>query len=271
MCRTIVWLALFVVAWLSNSAQAQMAVSAHSAQALRQCGQSTFYTAQSPGSIPRIVETLTGDDHKLVFRVCTDMERNQHIFLREPRANRNGVCRSFEREVFAGDGADSILIELLYDGQAPNWYVSKRGWTVWPPAQWTARHYTAQKNVLAFVSNASCPAGDDAHYLPVENITDGTLKAFYTLWSAVSTEPKAFDRNFAMIAVKGLKPVNETERQQTIAAFRQAVFAGEAKPWSISCAENGDGCSALIGNFAFHFDTGARGIEPQTLSVLLAI
>jgi hypothetical protein len=241
-------------------AQAQLiAPPHHTLQSLTTCDGNHFYASQSARSPSRIAKSFEGKGALVAFRTCTDADGNTHYFVLEPRPNRNGVCRTYEHELFPGGDQDEAFITLLYDGTAPDWYFMMKGWKSWPPADWNALHYSARSEVFAFVSGEKCPLGSDPRYLPVEHITDGTLKAFESLWLRINSSPKDFTEVFAHVTI----PANQGD---VIERFRHAVFDDREQITSISCGDGG--CTAYFGDFAVRFDTSISGIEIEGVEQL---
>ena len=176
--------------------EAEVIIHPHTANALRYCVGDKIYSVHSTGAPSVIAASFAGDGKQVAFRTCQDGDGNSHYFIRKPRPNRNGVCRTFEDEVFPGTDNDKILVDVLYDGSAPNWYFSLKGWKAWPPDDWTLLHYTPRSSVLGLVSDEDCPTGEDARYLSLENVTDGMLKAFQSSWIEATRSSETLDKAF---------------------------------------------------------------------------
>ena len=257
-----VWVALcFLLLLLApNPARTQVIIRPHTANALTYCTGDKFYSAHSTDAPSIIANSFAGDGKQVAFRTCQDGDGNIHYFIRKPRPNRNGVCRTFEDEVFPGTDSDRILVDVLYDGSAPNWYFSLNGWKAWPPDDWTLLHYSRQSAILGFVTGGECPAGDDARYIWLGNVTDGMLKAFQEKWNQVSQSPEAFDKAFfAVPTVSSFTGKLDARPSQAMRdRFRDYVFQNHDKPTLISCGDGG--CVANFKYQAIGFDFTADGI-----------
>src|ERR1700742_3472474 len=63
---------------------------------------------------PPLPDSLLGVAPGVEFRACNDIGRNAHYFIREPRPNRDGVCRVYETEIFPSSPNDMVLYSTGY-------------------------------------------------------------------------------------------------------------------------------------------------------------
>src|SRR5215469_5074142 len=59
-----------------------------------------LFNADSRGAPAAIAASLSGDGARLVFQTCRDSSHNTHYFVRAPHSHKNGVCRTFQEEIF---------------------------------------------------------------------------------------------------------------------------------------------------------------------------
>jgi hypothetical protein len=243
-----------------NPGETEVIIHPHTANALRYCVGDKIYSVHSTGAPSIIAASFAGDGKQVAFRTCQDGDGNIHYFIRKPRPNRNGVCRTFEDEVFPGTDGDRILVDVLYDGSAPNWYFSLKGWKAWPPDGWTLLHYTPRSSVLGFVSNEDCPTGEDARYLSLANVTDGMLKAFQSTWIEATRSSETLDKAFRNVpTVSGATGKIDPQPSQALRdRLSAAVFVEHDKITAISCDTGG--CTAFLTDQAVGFDFAAGGI-----------
>jgi len=171
---------------LTNKAAAFAVINAHTVQALYSCSASKIYREDSKDAPDIIARSFAGEGRRIVFRTCRDYDGNTHYFIRKPRPNRNGVCRIFESEIFPGSETDFIIVDVLYDGMAPNWSFDLKEWKGVPPQAWISMRYTPQSSILGFATTESCPPGEDARYIPVGDVTDGLMTTFPTYWEKIT-------------------------------------------------------------------------------------
>ena len=242
-------------------ADAQVSIQLHTAGSLSDCEGSTLYSARSTNAPAIISSSFGGEGKRLAFRTCRDADGNTHYFIREPRPNRNGVCRVFENEVFPGPSKYGVSVRLLYDGTAPGAYFNMKSWSAWPPDDWTLLHYSRRSSVLGFVTNEDCPIGDDVRYIPLQNVTDGMLKAFQSAWIEATGSPETLDKVFRNVPTLGSEhpgQIDTPPSQKLRDRFRNDIFNGHNTVVEMSCAE--DGCSAYLRDQAVGFDFTTSGI-----------
>jgi hypothetical protein len=238
--------------------------------ALMDCFDERLFNAQSRDAPAAVAAAFAGQGSKLAFRTCRDTDRNIHYFLREPRPNPNGVCRTFEKEVFIGAPSDGAHVRLEYSGTVDNWYFVLRGWTETPPASWSAMRYPARSQVFGFVADGDCPPGDDTRYMALTNVTDGTLKAFLQAWSRVAASPESARAALGGFLVEAhpIPRFNTPERQRQ---FRERVIAAVSSRKESLAAMSCDttGCAAQFDSFYAAFDIGPNGIVLTGLAPVL--
>jgi hypothetical protein len=233
-----------------------------SVQALMDCFDEQLFGAQTPNAPPEIAASFNGHGAQIAFRTCRDADRNIHYFIREHRPNPNGVCRTFEAEVFRGTATDVILVRRLYDGMADNWYFTIKGWTALPPAPWVAKRYPRRTQVLGFISGAECPPGGDARYIPLANVTDGTLKSFQHTWDRISATPEMLRAALEPIPVSRVTGIARFDTEERKRAFKERAIsrALSAKQTLQSMICDEGGCAAYLDFATVEFDVGINGI-----------
>jgi len=205
------------------------------------------------------------------------MDHHTHYFVRKPRPNRNGICRILEQELFPGTPQDEQIVDVLYDGTAPNWYVTISGWQSWPPEDWVKLPYLPQSGILAQESGDACPPGDDKGYVSVGSMTDGMLKQFFALWRDISSSPEAFDRAFANTTSNAYANMGGKEDHEgLVRTLRQYLFEkNRARPALkvLDCNTVGrlEGCSAYFQGFVVGFDVGDSGLKITRLDQEMVI
>lgn len=249
-------------------AQAQVIIQPHTANALTYCPDSRLFSAANAEAPDIIAASFNGEGKRVAFRTCRDGDGNTHYFIREPRPNRNGVCRTFEQEVFAGTPADSVQVRVLYDGMAPHWYFNLKGWKYWPPDEWALLHYARQSAVLGFVTPEACPLGDDPRYINLGNVTDGMLTSFQRAWDTATRTPAALEKAFATVptVTSFTGAIDAQPSQRLRASLQKAVFERHEKIEGIFCSEGG--CTAWLGSVSVSFDATPTGIALRTLNAV---
>jgi hypothetical protein len=255
---------LICVGVLTQSALAQIIVRPHTAGAMQMCGDSQFYDSRSPNAPKIIANSFRGKGSVLTFRVCKDADANTHYFVREPRPIRNGICRTFEVELFPGTAKDGAFIFTLYDGSAEGYFILP-GWKDSPPSDWEKLHYFPEGQVLAQQQASSCPEGDDKGYIPVtDTMTDGMLNAFFDLWRNVSSSPSSFDKAFLNTKSDGLSGFKE-DHAELVQKLRSDLFdKGDMRPTLelIRCEIGRNaGCSAFFNSVEIGFDVTDTGMQ----------
>jgi hypothetical protein len=223
------------------------------ATALQCIGGEKIYGAASRDAPALIARSLAGDGKRFAFRTCTDAEGNTHYFIREPRPNRDGVCRAFQNEIFPGTEQDSWMAQIQYDGR--DMFVDIKGWKSLPPDAWRSRpYYRPSRHVsLGFVSNEACPPGADPRYVPLTNVTDGVLKEFTRLLEEAAASPQAAARIFG--------PPVRIEPPEFSGDFRW-LGASWSRVGAIDCDDAGCIARGPRGGSPFiSFDTGPGGLR----------
>ena len=243
-----------------------------SVQALMDCFDERLFSAQSANVPPAIAASFRGQGAKLAFRTCRDADRNIHYYLREPRPNRNGVCRTFEKEVFLGSASDRVLVHLLYDSNAPNWYFMLSGWSSLQPPKWTAMRYPARSQVLGFIAESDCPPGDDPRYMPLGNVTDGTLRSFQQMWERISASPEILQAALERLPVSRVTGIERFDTPERKRAFKERTITRvlKEKPQlqGMTCHEGG--CAAWFDYWTVEFDVGPNGIVLTGLRAVMS-
>ncbi len=275
------WLICFVCAicavFLAQPVSAQIVVMPHTAQALGFChNDQHLYTSQTANAPSIVARSFRGQGSIVTFRVCNDADGNTHYFIREPRPNRNDICRIFEQELFPGDEQDLLIVDTLYDGTAPDRSFTMTGWKSWPPEAWAKLHYAPRSEILAQASTRACPSGDDVRYVPVGPMTDGMLNGFFKLWSEVSNSPAAFDKAFAhTISDAVVKMGFPEDNAALVVQLRSSLFdKGASRPVLeyLDCGiGNLEGCSAGFDRYVVGFDVSEHGIVITRLDPVLLI
>ncbi|HWF65476.1 MAG TPA: hypothetical protein VN685_12755, partial [Rhizomicrobium sp.] len=258
----------------SFPADEQFMAPAGSLQALTSCITNRLYTAKSPDTPPAVAASFAGPGAKLAFRLCSDLELNTHYFLREPAPAEKGICRVREIEVFPGGPGDAIPVDHVEGGVIRSDDIP--GWKWMPPPDWEARHYSRRESDFAMLTDQPCPPGDDAAYIPVDQVTDGMLKSFDHLWRSVIVSPETFDRTFAHVEARsnGGGPVDP----KYISALKNEIFSAPGQPlrlYDMDCAKYSNDCNAFVGNqrhsYEIGFDIGDKGLILTRLVALEAV
>jgi hypothetical protein len=194
-----------------------------------------------------VAADLPGDGKRLAFRTCRDWDGNTHYFLREPRPNRAGVCRSVEREIFPGSARDTVRATLSYDPAAPVFALA--GWKDTPPAAWAKAGHSNPVQEFGLVADADCPSGNDPNYVLMFNVSDAVFKSFNTAWDELSRSPDVL-----RAAVYQFRPVKDaasnagrmTRRFNDF--FITGVAQGRHRLTRVYCGDTG--CGARVGDSA---------------------
>jgi hypothetical protein len=197
-----------------------------------------------------VAADLPGDGKRLAFRTCRDWDGNTHYFMREPRRNRAGVCRSVEREIFPGSARDMVRAALSYDPAGPVFALA--GWKDTPPAAWAKAGHSNPVQEFGLVATADCPTGNDQNYVLMFNVSDAVFKSFNTAWEELSRSPDAL-----RAATYQFRPVMEsasnagwmTRRFNDF--FITGVAQGRYRLTRVYCGNTGCGASVGSGSVLF--------------------
>jgi hypothetical protein len=227
-----------------------------------------LYSAHSGDAPAVIANSFSGQAAPITFRACRDADGNTHYFIRNPRPNRNGVCRVFEHEVFPGTEKDIVFVQLRYETVRPGWYTTIKGWKAWPSDDWALIHYQRQSSVLGFVTGADCPPGDDPRYIALGNVTDGMLTGFQKAWDMATRSPEALEKAFARVptATSWTGDIDKVPSQGLRDILRSSIFERHARVGTITCDEGG--CTAWLDRVSIAFDTTPSGIVFKALKAV---
>lgn len=270
--RVLATAVVLMVSVLSGTVHAQLIVA--SSQGLKSCLSSRLYTAKSADAPPAVASSFAGPGAQLAFRLCPDLEGNTHYFLREPEPAEAGICRMREVEVFPGGSNDEFPI----DSAKGVGFNTISGWKAVPPPEWLARYYMVDDEAkFAMLADQPCPPGDDKAYIPVDHVTDGTLRSISHLWDKVIRSPRDFDKAFAHVDARSNAggPINP----KYIAGLKGQIFQAQGEPlrlYQMDCAgNNSNECEAFVGNhqhsYKIGFDVGDSGLVLTRLLALEAV
>jgi hypothetical protein len=223
-----------------------------------------LFTADGPDMPAALAGSFAGPLRGMAVRTCVDMDGGLHYFVREPRPNRNGICRVQEREIFPMRDA-AVTLAASYEAVGPESAIILKGWSDAPPPAWREKGYRAEPRTLGLMSDAPCPRGDDRRYVPVHNSSDAMLTLFHRQWARIIASPEAFDRAFAAVAWLD-DPAHRPATPFSRTALRRYVFEKGGAPTSLACDEAQ--CRVQFGLAVVRFDAAADGLVPTGLGTL---